>query len=247
VPQVVPTTPPPEVPDDARCLDCGYALRGLTTHRCPECGRAFYPVHPWTMRLPHHPAFTRWLAVRVERPVTGIERTLPWTAAALVLYASVYPSLDSRPFYLGLWIFGASLFGICGLRLLRHALARAGLIAPTITAIDARHERVVALLLASFAILVPTRIPLYAGFLLSSSRIVRVADSVNRQPWEPMHPTVQPFQSGIYTVTRVRRCPHGLQFVTVGGGSFYYNTSPTECSRMGPHPVHLNGPWYAGP
>jgi hypothetical protein len=26
---------------DARCLECGYALRGLTGDRCPECGREF--------------------------------------------------------------------------------------------------------------------------------------------------------------------------------------------------------------
>jgi len=25
------------------CLDCGYNLGGLSTHRCPECGRAFDP------------------------------------------------------------------------------------------------------------------------------------------------------------------------------------------------------------
>jgi hypothetical protein len=26
-----------------RCYGCGYALDGLTEHRCPECGRAFDP------------------------------------------------------------------------------------------------------------------------------------------------------------------------------------------------------------
>ncbi|MBK8266827.1 MAG: hypothetical protein IPK83_00330 [Planctomycetes bacterium] len=23
------------------CMQCGYALRGLPSHRCPECGREF--------------------------------------------------------------------------------------------------------------------------------------------------------------------------------------------------------------
>lgn len=31
-----------------RCLDCGYDLRELAEHRCPECGRAFDPAKPET-------------------------------------------------------------------------------------------------------------------------------------------------------------------------------------------------------
>ena len=37
------------------CLGCGYALRGLTETRCPECGRAFDPFDPRTMRVPGFP------------------------------------------------------------------------------------------------------------------------------------------------------------------------------------------------
>jgi len=36
------------LPDDARCLDCGYALRGQTEPRCPECGREFDPANAKT-------------------------------------------------------------------------------------------------------------------------------------------------------------------------------------------------------
>lgn len=35
--------PTVEVPDDAVCLGCGYALRGLAEAKCPECGRGFRP------------------------------------------------------------------------------------------------------------------------------------------------------------------------------------------------------------
>lgn len=34
------------VPDNAICLECGYALRGLPEPRCPECGLAFDPNDP---------------------------------------------------------------------------------------------------------------------------------------------------------------------------------------------------------
>src|SRR4051794_35464190 len=33
------------------CFGCGYALRGLTSDRCPECGRGFDPADPRTMNL----------------------------------------------------------------------------------------------------------------------------------------------------------------------------------------------------
>jgi predicted RNA-binding Zn-ribbon protein involved in translation (DUF1610 family) len=32
-----------DVPEEARCLGCGYRLRGLAAPMCPECGRAFDP------------------------------------------------------------------------------------------------------------------------------------------------------------------------------------------------------------
>jgi hypothetical protein len=31
------------------CRQCGYALRGLESHRCPECGREFDPEKPSSM------------------------------------------------------------------------------------------------------------------------------------------------------------------------------------------------------
>jgi hypothetical protein len=39
------------VPRDALCLKCNYALRGLISTRCPECGAEFDPSNPWTMNL----------------------------------------------------------------------------------------------------------------------------------------------------------------------------------------------------
>ncbi len=47
------------LPDDARCLTCGYALRGQTEPRCPECGRAFDPDDTDTFRLPARCTWTR--------------------------------------------------------------------------------------------------------------------------------------------------------------------------------------------
>ncbi|MFO0839646.1 MAG: hypothetical protein U1D55_14110 [Phycisphaerae bacterium] len=39
-----------DIPTDARCRSCGYALVGLTVARCPECGLPFDPDDPTTYR-----------------------------------------------------------------------------------------------------------------------------------------------------------------------------------------------------
>jgi hypothetical protein len=48
--------------DTAACLGCGYALRGLTQHACPECGRAFDPADPDTMAGADRARVSMWLA-----------------------------------------------------------------------------------------------------------------------------------------------------------------------------------------
>jgi hypothetical protein len=44
-----------QVNPEARCLKCGYLLRGLPRNECPECGQAFDPGDPRTYRLPPTP------------------------------------------------------------------------------------------------------------------------------------------------------------------------------------------------
>src|SRR5437588_1214439 len=55
----------------ARCLGCGYSLRGLESHRCPECGHAFDPADLMTMNVPEQRRLLRrrgrlaWLPITV--------------------------------------------------------------------------------------------------------------------------------------------------------------------------------------
>ncbi|HEX2973933.1 MAG TPA: hypothetical protein VHP11_16490 [Tepidisphaeraceae bacterium] len=71
----------------ALCLDCNYSLRGLTEHRCPECGRVFDPQRPETMNLSGRAmgGLARWLV----RPVG-------WPTHLLVLWAIAYPAWEWR-------------------------------------------------------------------------------------------------------------------------------------------------------
>jgi len=45
---------------DICCLHCGYSLRGLTEHRCPECGNPFDPEELASSYLPEWPRLMVW-------------------------------------------------------------------------------------------------------------------------------------------------------------------------------------------
>ena len=77
------------VPQDATCLQCGYPLRGLSSTHCPECGRAFDPADPLTMRT----------AERLER---ALKRAMWWAPlavwlATILLAVLAYLFLLRRP------------------------------------------------------------------------------------------------------------------------------------------------------
>src|SRR3954447_6806615 len=74
---------------EGSCWECGYALRGLASRRCPECGRPFDPADPTTMNTGQVVGpVTRWL---MSPP--GWPMYLLLAAAVLVsLWACVVPT-----------------------------------------------------------------------------------------------------------------------------------------------------------
>lgn len=48
----VPTQEHPAIPHDLYCQQCGYNLRGLTSERCPECGRSLEGLRATVSRIP---------------------------------------------------------------------------------------------------------------------------------------------------------------------------------------------------
>jgi len=65
------------LPDDARCLNCGYRLRGLTNEHCPECGRTFDPEDTRTFAQDRD---WRWLR-RLGAPPREVHAGLTLVAA----------------------------------------------------------------------------------------------------------------------------------------------------------------------
>src|SRR5689334_6297711 len=76
----------------ARCLDCGYSLRGLPESRCPECGRRFDPDDPVTFDTGR----PMWRSMRWFVQPTGFVRPLVWIATSLMICAGSTPGMDDR-------------------------------------------------------------------------------------------------------------------------------------------------------
>jgi hypothetical protein len=70
------------------CLTCGYALHGLPTPRCPECGREFDPLDPRTMNMGRE---LSELAKFVLGPVRWPVSFMSWGAIAMALWYARLP------------------------------------------------------------------------------------------------------------------------------------------------------------
>ncbi len=82
-----------DIPNDASCLDCGYALRGLPRTVCPECGRAFVCDDPSTYQLPKQ--HLSWLTRELARPPSLLTIILLVTIALRDLYLASMPNAEA--------------------------------------------------------------------------------------------------------------------------------------------------------
>ena len=78
----------PVDPPIGLCLDCGYALHGLPTPRCPECGREFDPLDPQTMNMGRE---LSEVAKFVLGPVRWPVSLLSWGAIVIALWYARLP------------------------------------------------------------------------------------------------------------------------------------------------------------
>jgi hypothetical protein len=79
-----------QIPSDAKCSKCGYALRALETPRCPECGHAFDPSNLLSMDTRQRRSWRRRMIAA---------RTLPiciWSIVAVAVAMFLKEFLPSR-------------------------------------------------------------------------------------------------------------------------------------------------------
>ncbi len=69
------------------CRGCRYPLRRLPQHRCPECGRAFDPYDPRTMKMARKAhAIVRWMLRPLGWPIPAI--TIVLSLVAVYVFSS---------------------------------------------------------------------------------------------------------------------------------------------------------------
>jgi hypothetical protein len=93
--------PAPEVSPTATCLACGYSLRGLPSHVCPECGLRFDPANPMTFDDPQARIERR----RIQRMRRWERWQLPpsrgWCAFVVLSAVALFVMTDFAPFAIG--------------------------------------------------------------------------------------------------------------------------------------------------
>src|SRR5437016_3494707 len=83
--------------DQSLCPGCRYSLRGLTSNRCPECGRKFDPCDASTMRRGTWVArLCSWLL----RPDGTVIVALSVIAASWSICAIAYPLIAPRAIHI---------------------------------------------------------------------------------------------------------------------------------------------------
>ena len=196
------------LPDDARCLGCGYALVRLPVDRCPECGRRFRPRDRTSYRTAHGPGMHERRRV-VRLAWRGEVRTLRWLVPAL----------------LGLGVFCGTMVGVNGWLLTPLLLGTAVVIIDVGRAwrnwpkIARRRGAAVGLWsgMMLLALALTWTMPLAWPLLwLSGSAIDRAAARAKvNESYNPAWPLI-----GVLPVGRIERCGHGIHLMPhVGHGA----------------------------
>lgn len=245
------------------CRDCGYALDGLRTHECPECGRGFDPADPSTFYSKKTPGpIARWW---LKQP--------GWLVFVLIAVPIGYQLWYQRlPYYYARGIAG---FVVCGWSVSLYAgvtLIRV-LIASEYGAWNEprrRWRRDVAFLVGFIAVIVTIQfaVPMRIGLLTSMPRLnsidacippnqdVAFEGSFRAGLYRFRSYRTESFGVGVCTFDHTSDPKRAVMFYlddrTVGRGSgsaFFYYPGKLDLSGQGivaghAHVGHLYGNWY---
>jgi hypothetical protein len=213
---------PTAVPDGALCLSCNYPLRGLSSGRCPECGRAFDPGEPMTMNLGRP---LDGVALALLRPIGRwgqlTMRLLAW--AGVLGPAWLAPTNPAAILWLLLW---ALFILACWIRsVMRWHVVRLYHQPPECLRIDDPFRHRTRRTFALVALLVMTRAPFFVALLVSGPWLDRQAHYV----WAVLPADVEPPQTprmyGLVMVQRTDAGPNYVTFRLLGGGVISYGRS----------------------
>ncbi len=226
----------------ARCLGCGYALRGLIEPRCPECGRAFDPNDPTT-----YSSETRLDGWRLLRTPPGPFSHYGALAVAVVLIINAAWPGDTICIVFPAALAGLALGAIWLSRAL-FCLATALMGRRDWSSRPDRWQTWLALpvIVALTAGMLWARVPFHLTFLMSRPAMDRWAVSAMQAPVGARLPDTW---AGLYPACEVERFPGGVRFFVRGTG--FIDREGWAYSPNGPPPathedsyMHFAGPWY---
>jgi hypothetical protein len=228
------------------CLSCNYPLWGLSTPRCPECGREFDPLDPATMNMGRElTALAKWVLGPIRWPVS----VLTWGALVYSLWSARLPGGQIRA--------SVSLYILIGLGILWLAWPLVRVIAareygwPHSLLMRGQKQRVaVGLCLLVGATAIVLGLPLRGALWISKPAMDHLANDTihaNRN-WQDNR------RVGVFYARRVKQTPGGgMRFTVEEAANGAYRAGFTYLPNLDPKRVgssqknfrYLGNSWWA--
>ncbi|HKQ46954.1 MAG TPA: hypothetical protein VJZ71_02665 [Phycisphaerae bacterium] len=224
-----------------RCLSCDYPLMSLSEHRCPECGRAFDPADPRTVRTPRSPGKIARFLLRPPGWPTHV-------VAVFVLLMSFAAGTPPGGYFVALVIsvFLWKIFLIAwAIRLAIWVWLRKRY-KNDIPASRRKFWHWLSIPASAFTsfILLSTNVPFNVAFWLSRSSIDALAnETISGTDLNP-----KSRWAGLYYADEIERIPGGMRFVIPYSGfidryGFAWSSTPLPQNGREEY-SHLDGAWY---
>jgi hypothetical protein len=213
------------VPDGALCLSCNYALRGLESRRCPECGRGFDPDAPLTMNQGR--PLDR-VALALLRPIGRWAPATMWLLAVTGVLGPAWlvPSNALACLWLVLW--GGFLLACWWRSVLRRLVVARYRQPPECLRIDDPFRRRTRRVFAVVTLLIVTRAPFLLALLISRPWLDHQAYYVWAVLPSDVQPQASPRLQGLVMVRRIDAGPTYVTFHLFGGGTVTYRPASDE-------------------
>lgn len=224
-----------------RCLTCDYPLLSLSEHRCPECGRAFDPADPRTVRTPRSPGnIAQFL---LKPPGWPLHASVATTVLLTLAAGSVPGGYFGLAFLAGaLWIaVGLSWWGRGFLySILRRKFKKDW----PVRSRTSTHWLVMPLAIIITVGAIAADVPLAISFRLSRSSM----DSLAKEAMNGTNPNIPDRWVGVYYVQNIETTATGMRFLVrdtgfLGRIGFAWSTTPLPTDSNDRY-RHFDGPWY---
>jgi hypothetical protein len=211
------------VPDNALCIGCNYALRGLASNCCPECGRPFDADNPLTINLGKP---LGQLSKTLLRPIGRWAHVCLWTLAATGILGPAWLLPSKIPAVTWLLLWGLFMTACCCRSTARYAVVKNRRQPRLCLRIDDPFRRRTRRVFLVVTLLVMTRAPFVAAMYISRPRLDPLAYHIWAVMPANVEPPQQPGMCGLVMVERVTAGPTHVTFHLFGGGRIEYRPTP---------------------